>query len=184
MTRFQFPETRIRFSNDRVPPPYILGLEIINSTENSFFTDLTLGFAENLNCIIGPRGSGKSTVIDAIRYVFGYNRSLDELENDDLKEAVISRQKATLTDSIIRIAFRVDENRIHFLEATFDPKSDYVTRVYDLDGRKLPIPDIERNGDYPLRLFGWSEIETLGRSSGRQMDLLDKLVEGLQITSR
>jgi len=141
---------------------------------------LTVGFIENLNCLIGPRGSGKSTIIDALRYVFGYNRTLDELESPDLKEAVLNRQKATLHDSIIRVAYRVDDNKTHFLEATYDSKSDYVTRVYDLDGNKIPVNDVERSGEYPLRLFGWSEIETLGRSPDRQMDLLDKLVEGLQ----
>ena len=29
----QFPHTRIRFSDDRVPPPYILGMQIISATE-------------------------------------------------------------------------------------------------------------------------------------------------------
>ena len=41
------------------------------------------------------------------------------------------------------------------------------------------MDDVEKNGKYPLRLFGWSEIETLGRDPERQMDLLDKLVEGI-----
>lgn len=179
-TAIQFPLTRIRFSDDRVPPPYILGIEIVSGSQDGFFSNLTIGFIENLNCLIGPRGSGKSTIIDALRYVFGYNRTLDELESPDLKDAVLNRQKATLGDSIIRVAYRVDDNKIHFLEATYDSKSDYVTRVYDSEGNKIPINDVERSGEYPLRLFGWSEIETLGRSPDRQMDLLDKLVEGLQ----
>ena len=34
---------------------------------------LQFAFSENLNCLIGPRGSGKSTVIEALRYVLGRN---------------------------------------------------------------------------------------------------------------
>lgn len=174
-----FPDTRIRFSIDRTPPPHIFGIEIISPDRSGFFERLHVGFAENLNCVIGPRGSGKSTIIDALRYVFGYNRTLDELDSKDLKNAVLGRQNKNLQNSIIRIGYRISPGITHFLEATYDPKSDYVTKVFDAEGNQLHIDDVERSGKYPLRLFGWSEIETLGRDPVRQLDLLDKLVHGL-----
>lgn len=177
----RFPNTRIRFSDDRVPPPYIVGLQIVSGNGEGFFPELRLGFVENLNCIIGARGSGKSTVIDAIRYVFGYNRTLDELGSLDLKKAVLDRQKATLISSIIRVYYQVNETDIHVLEATYGgEKADYVTKVFDINGDHIHVDDVEKSDRYPLRLFGWSEIETLGRDSERQMDLLDKLVEGIR----
>jgi hypothetical protein len=176
----KFPNTRIRFSDEHVPPPHIIGIEIISPNKAGFFPELRLGFVENLNCIIGPRGSGKSTVIDAFRYVFGYNRSLGELANEDLKNAIKKRQERNFAESIIRIAYRVSGGEIHFLEATYDPKSQYATKVYDLDGNDVFVEDVEKSGKYPLRLFGWSEIETLGRDQSRQRDLLDKLVPYLQ----
>jgi DNA repair ATPase RecN len=175
----RFPHTRIRFSEERVPPPYILGIQIISGTEQGFFSDLKLGFVENLNCLIGARGSGKSTIVDAIRYVFGYNRTLDELDSVDLKKAVKERQKLTLRDSIVRVAYKVNERDVHFLEAVYGgERADYVTKVYDNNGNIVHVDDVERSGKYPLRLFGWSEIETLGRDPQRQMGLLDKLVKG------
>lgn len=174
-----FPDTRIRFSIDRIPPPHIFGIEIISPDRSGFFERLHVGFAENLNCVIGPRGSGKSTIIDALRYVFGYNRTLDELDSKDLKNAVLGRQNKNLQNSIIRIGYRISPGITHFLEATYDPKSDYVTKVFDAEGNQLHVADVERSGNYPLRLFGWSEIETLGRDPVRQLDLLDKLVSGL-----
>lgn len=180
-TAIQFPHTRIRFSDDRVPPPFILGMQIISTSGEGFFSDLKLGFAENLNCLIGARGSGKSTIIDSIRYVFGYNRTLNELGSPDLKKAVIDRQKATLKDSIIKVLYQVNETETHLLEATYGgEKSEYVTKVYDLQGNPIHVEDVEKSDKYPLRLFGWSEIETLGRDPERQMDLLDKLVEGIK----
>jgi DNA repair ATPase RecN len=175
----KFPGTRIRFFDDRVPPPHVLGLEIINPGGTGFFSDVKLGFSENLTSIIGPRGSGKSTIIDAMRYVFGYNRSLSDLENPDLMSSVINRQKTNLQQSIIRILYRSQNSEVHVLEATYDHKSDYATRVYDLEGKSIPIDDVEASGYYPLRLFGWSEIETLGRDPRRQLELLDKLIDNL-----
>jgi DNA repair exonuclease SbcCD ATPase subunit len=174
----QFPQTRIRFSNDRVPPPHILGIEILSPSRKGFFPSLRIGFVENMNCIIGPRGSGKSTIVEAFRYAFGYNRTLDELESPDLKNAIIERQRRNLRESIVRVAYRLGDT-IHFLEATYDEHSDYTTKVYDEAGNLLPIDNIEQGGKYPFRLFGWSEIETLGREPDRQRDLLDKLIPEL-----
>lgn len=175
----KFPDTRIRFSVDRIPPPHILGIEIISPSKDGFFERLRVGFVENLNCVIGPRGSGKSTIIDGLRYIFGYNRTLDELDSKDLKNAVLARQNKNLQNSIIRVGYQLSSNSVHFLEATYDAKSDYVTKVFDAEGNQLHVSDVERSGNYPLRLFGWSEIETLGRDPVRQLDLLDKLVSGL-----
>lgn len=172
----KFPLTRVRFSDERVPPPYVVGIEILSPAGVGFFPELCLGFVENLNCIIGPRGSGKSTIVDAFRYTFGYNRTLDELESKDLASAVLRRQERNLENCIVRVAYRVSEDEVHFLEATYDPKSPYATKVYDIDGNPVLVTDVERDGKYPLRLFGWSEIETLGRDPARQRELLDKLV--------
>ncbi len=80
---FKFPDTRIRFKANlpECHPPRILGVRIIGKQENkcAFFKKLIVGFSDNLTCIIGPRGSGKSALIDAIRYAMGYNRTLVEI---------------------------------------------------------------------------------------------------------
>jgi energy-coupling factor transporter ATP-binding protein EcfA2/ABC-type enterochelin transport system ATPase subunit len=178
----KMPHTRIRFRNDlpTPPSPALLGVTLRSSKGAGFFEDALLAFSENLNCIIGPRGSGKSTFIDALRYVFGYNRALEEFENDPgLKKAIRARQEKNLKDTIIRVFYRLDEGTLHILEATYDPKSDYVTKVYTADGHLVGVDDVERCGQYPLRLFGWSEIETLGRDPSHQRDLVDRLIPGL-----
>jgi len=172
------PDTRIRFPDNlpSPPSPRLLGIEI-SGTDVSFFKQLTIALTENLNCLIGVRGSGKSTVVEALRYVFGYNRTLDEL--DKLKLPIREMQKANLAGCILRVAYRTKSGEDRILSATFDDKADYVTRVSTLTGDPLQVPDVEASGDYPLRLFGWSEIETLGRSPSRQRDLLDRLIPEL-----
>jgi ABC-type cobalamin/Fe3+-siderophores transport system ATPase subunit len=95
----RFPETRIRFPVDLPSPqnPIVCGIQIIGSND-SFFENVTIAFTENLNCLIGARGSGKSTVVEALRYVFGYNRALKELEK--LEEQIREMQAANLTNCL------------------------------------------------------------------------------------
>ena len=177
----RFPETRIRFFDEIMSPPSpsIIGLSISGS-EKSFFEDVTVAFSENLNCIIGPRGSGKSTLLEVFRFVFGYNRTLKELDQaNKLSPRIIDLQQATLQGTLLRIYYKLSNGEIRVLEATYDPKQDYITKVYDLEGNFIPVDDVERSGEYPLRLYGWSEIETLGRDTPRQRLLLDRMIPGI-----
>jgi DNA repair ATPase RecN len=175
----RFPDTRIRFP-DNLPPapnPRLLGISI-SGDEKSFFEDVKIALAENLNCIIGVRGSGKSTVVEALRYIFGYNRTLQDL-GKPMADSIQEMQNANLTGSLIQVAYRLKSEEVRILSATFDEKAEYATKVYNVQGDVLEVADVEECGDYPLRLFGWSEIETLGRSPARQRDLLDRLVREL-----
>jgi predicted ATP-dependent endonuclease of OLD family len=173
-----FPETRIRFSDSLPLPtsPRLLGIQITGNGR-SFFENLTVAFAENLSCLIGVRGSGKSTIVEALRYAFGYNRTLEELEK--LETPIRDMQKANLTGALIRVAYQTRTGEHRVLATTFDEKADYGTKVFSATGDPLEVADVEQCGDYPLRLFGWSEIETLGRSPARQRDLLDRLIPEL-----
>ena len=174
----RFPDTRIRFpQNLPTPPSPILKGIRISGGEASFFEDLTVAFAENLSCIIGTRGSGKSTIVESLRYVFGYNRTLNEL--DSLERPIRDLQNRNLQDSLIQVVYQTSSGDEQVLSATFDPKSNYSTKVYAPDGSYREVADVEASGDFPVRLFGWSEIETLGRSFPRQRDLLDRLIPEL-----
>ena len=176
---FKFPDTRIRFPNE-IPPspsPRILGLEIVSSDEKGFFKNIQLAFSDNLSCMIGARGSGKSAIIESLRYAFGKNRELKlSLAHTDLENKSNALQKSTLPNCIIRVIYARKDGQINILESTFDPKQDYSTKVYSEDGTALNIADVESSGMFPLRLFGWSEIETLGRAAERQRELLDRLI--------
>ncbi len=179
----RFPDTRIRFPDNlpTPPSPRILGIRIVGGA-SSFFDNVTIALAENLNCVIGVRGSGKSTVVEALRYTFGYNRTLKELGS--LQQTIRDLQNANLTDTIIRVAYRTMSGDDRILVATFDPKSDYGTKVFTTSGDSVEVADVEACDDYPLRLFGWSEIETLGREPAKQRDLLDRLIRELPATIR
>lgn len=174
----KFPDTRIRFPHDvpSSPTSRLIGMQIICADEQGFFKDINIAFSDNLTCLIGPRGSGKSTIIEAIRYVFGLNKKLRDLEaaGKELAEKAKSLQLATLTSCILRIVFVDKHEQTHVLDAVFDPHQDCTTKFFNANGEEKIVYDIET--EYPIRLFGWSEIETLGRKANRQRDLLDRLI--------
>lgn len=176
----KFPETRIRFKSDIMEPPSpcLVGVTI-SGVKDSFFEDLNCVFSENLSCIIGPRGSGKSTLVEALRYVFGYNKTLLELDKD-LADRIRSLQEANLSGALVRLYYQRKDGEVRVLEATYDPKQEYTTKVFDEDGKGVAVDDVERSGDYPLRLYGWSEIETLGRDQSRQRALLDRMIPNIK----
>lgn len=67
---FHDPESRIRLNHDIPAQPY----SVINSIQwegAGFFEEYTLCFSENLNAVVGGRGTGKSTLVESIRYVLG-----------------------------------------------------------------------------------------------------------------
>ncbi len=174
-----FPETRIRFPDDlpAPPPSKLIGLRV-ESAEGGLFRDATIAFSENLTCLIGPRGSGKSTLVECLRYVLGQNSELQPLGS--LGVSARELQSANLQGARIRLLYeRADEVR-EVLESTFDPKSDYATKVFSLEGEYQDVDNVHESGQYPARVFGWSEIESLGRDPSRQREMLDRLVPELE----
>jgi len=91
----RFFETRVKFKDDLspAPAPRILGLRLRSPTGAALFKEAVIGFNENLNCIIGPRGCGKSTIVEALRYALGCNGALTGTPRED-KEAVDYRDLA------------------------------------------------------------------------------------------
>ena len=169
------PRTR-RHEKSRIHGVRIIGRE---DDEKSFFNNLTIGFSDNLTCLIGPRGSGKSAIIDAIRYAMGYNRTLGEIGR--VRDQVLERQEHTLHASKIEILYEKTDTQKHKIVATFDAREPYATQVQDLDGNTLNIPDIEACNEYPLNLYGWNELELLGEDPRSQRDNLDRFIKVLTL---
>ncbi len=176
-----FPDMRIRFEADlpKVKPPRIRGIRLIGHPGNdkALFKSATLGFSNNLTCIVGPRGSGKSAIIDAIRYVMGYNRSLDEIEK--VKKQILDRQANTLEASKIELLYEKSNGIMHKIVSIYDSKESYSTKVYSNDDNELNIEDVEASGEYPLNLYGWNELELLGEDPRSQRENLDKFIKGV-----
>ena len=66
---FLDPESRVRLGSDAVPDPHTEFLAV--AWEGGFLDGVGFRLNENLNALIGGRGSGKSTIIESVRYALG-----------------------------------------------------------------------------------------------------------------
>ena len=175
------PQTRIRYS-DNVKThnfPKIKGLIYLG--EDGFFRPFSndanqqvLGFADNLTCFIGGRGSGKSAAIDSLRYVFKDKKEIESLRKS-LKEDVYARSDHTLKNTALYILMESSDGT-EVVVNTFYQGWDL--RSYEscfMDGSNAGI-DLSASTDYRVEIYGWSEIEDLGTDSVKQRELLDKFI--------
>ena len=72
-------DARVRLE-DQIPPnvPYVLGVNF----DGGFLGGQTIHFSPNLNCIIGGRGTGKSTTFEAVRCLSGQSSDSDVVDSE------------------------------------------------------------------------------------------------------
>ena len=73
---FLDPQSRIRLHSDPQPEPHAEFLAM--TWEGGFLRDTSVHFNGNLNVLVGGRGTGKSTMIESIRYALGLDPLGDE----------------------------------------------------------------------------------------------------------
>ena len=92
---FYDPESRIRLNHQIPKNPYSV-IESIQLQGAGFFLETNLGLSENLNAVIGGRGTGKSTLIESIRYVLDLptgrqdSKALEALRKNNLGNSKIT----------------------------------------------------------------------------------------------
>lgn len=155
----------------------------LRGTGEGLFANAVIAFNENLNCLIGPRGSGKSTIIEALRYALGQRGLLEEAsvregESGSYASLAVATQDANLRDCEIEVIYeRNGERRV--LAAAFDPDATATTRVFTVEGTDCHLEAQTLSSVFPARIFSWGELETLRRQPRLQRTVLDRLVPDL-----
>jgi energy-coupling factor transporter ATP-binding protein EcfA2 len=164
---FLDPISRIRLASDPLPEPHS---EFVAMTwEGGFLDGAALHFNENLNVLIGGRGTGKSTVVESIRYVLG----LDALGDES------NKTHAGIVRNVLR-----DGTKVSLLIRSHHPApSEYLVQ------RTVPNPPVVRTisgGTSDLRpadivpgteVYGQHEISELTKSPEKLTRLLDRFLE-------
>lgn len=134
------------------------------SFQGGKFDGQTIIFSRELNTLIGIRGSGKSSVLEAVRYVLGLTAQMDKEYKDSLVKNVFgSGGKATLK-VVDKHGKRYSVSRIF---------GERMINVLDENGN-----DLNMN---PIRLFDGVQYfgqKDLSSSSEHENDLLEKLISG------
>ena len=96
-------DARVRIE-DQVPPsiPRVVGLHI----DGGFLSGQTIQFSQNLNCIIGGRGTGKSTTFEAVRCLIADGEERNKLVDSEVwpeELHVVWRDKAGQNHNLFRL---------------------------------------------------------------------------------
>jgi len=161
-------QSRIRLASD--PPPPEEHTEFLAMCwQGGFLDGAAINFNENFNVLIGGRGTGKSTVIESLRYVLGLNP--------------LGEEARRIHDGIIRQVLR-SGTKISLLVRSHHPSE----RDYLIE-RTIPNPPLIRDNtgnvlnlstsDVAPRVevYGQHEISELTKSRDKLTRLLDRFVE-------
>ena len=164
---FLDPESRIRLHSDSPPEPHA---ELLAMTwEGGFLRDTSVHFNGNLNAVIGGRGTGKSTMIESIRYVLG----LDPLGEDARKahEGVIRHVLKPGTKVSLLVQSHKPSEHCYTIERSVpNPPivKDSAGEILTLSPRDV-MPGVE--------VFGQHEISELTKSREKLTLLLERFVD-------
>ncbi len=160
-------ESRIRLSSDPEPKAHVELMAM--SWEGGFLRDTAIRFNSNLNAVVGGRGTGKSTLIESIRYVL----TLDPI-TDDAKKA---------HEGVVRNVLRAG-TKLSLLVRSHNPtQQDYLIErsvpnppiVKDALGEVLSIsPQDVISG---VEVYGQHEISELTKSPEKLTVLLKRFVD-------
>ncbi len=164
---FLDPGSRIRLASDASPEEHVEFVGMAWETEG-FLRGCKVHFNENLNVLIGGRGSGKSTVIESLRYVLGLDPVGDSAR--EIHDGIVNRVLKSGTKISLAVQSYQPDRRRFLIERTVpDPP-----RVIDENGdvMKLTPLDIVRG----VAVFGQNELAELARSPEKLTELLYRFV--------
>ncbi len=164
---FLDPASRIRLATDPLPEEHT---EFIAMTwQGGFLDGAAIHLNENLNVLIGGRGTGKSTIIESVRYVLG----MEPLGEEALKtHSGIIRQVLRSGTKISMLVRSYHPDRRHYLIERTIPNppvvKDETGNVLNLTPADV-VPQTE--------IYGQHEISELTKRREKLTRLLDRFVE-------
>ncbi|NQT54731.1 MAG: AAA family ATPase [Desulfobacteraceae bacterium] len=164
---FLDPLSRIRLDSDPAPEEHTEFIAL--SWQGGFLDGAAIHLNENLNVLIGGRGTGKSTVVESVRYVLG----LEPLGEEALKvHGGIIRQVLRSGTKISLLVRSYHPDKRHYLIERTIPNppvvKDETGKVLNLTPTDV-VPQAE--------VFGQHEISELTKSREKLTRLLDRFVE-------
>jgi hypothetical protein len=164
---FLDPGSRVRLLSDPAPEEHIEFLGMTWETEG-FLRACRLHLNENLNILIGGRGSGKSTVIESLRYVLGIEpigEDAKRVHNGIVQSVLRSGTKISLAVQ----SYRPDKRQFLIERTVPSPP-----RVIDEKGNVLSAKPTDIVPG--VAVFGQSELAELARSPDKLTALLHRFI--------
>lgn len=158
------PETRIKLAE---PIAHGMGRILGIEFAGGFLNGQIIAFTPNLNCLIGGRGAGKSTLIEAVRYI------LQLPVPNDRRQRVEEMRAEVFGGCTITLQFQGPTGELYLLRRTHGEPN---THIMDLNGTERTDIELSVTQNLKVQVYGWSEIEGIANSSTQQLDLIDAFI--------
>lgn len=140
------------------------------SINGGFLDGARLEFSDGLNCIIGGRGTGKTTVLEFIRYILGMLP--DGSDARPRVKATQSHVRTNLGSGTITLDVETKHGTRYRAER---PWGDDV-HVLDQDGNPVAV-SLDRDLVFKADIYSQNEIEEIATNPKFQLALIDKFAE-------
>ena len=161
--------SRVSLVQPAVPASYVIGINV----RGQFFTDLWLSLSPHCNAFIGVKGSGKTSVLECLRFALG------SLVPESRKEEVQSHLLHILGQGgTVRVLVKREDGAKVLVERTMS-RPDIFRLVFE-DDRSQDV----RNPDalmFPSFILGWHEIEQAATDPDVRQAYLDTIANREEI---
>lgn len=162
---FDDPEVRIRF-------PYELAEERfprVNQVRASqgFLSGQVFKFNESLNCIMGGKGVGKSTVIELIRFALNQVSPIAEIDEDCMGKIA----ELVGPGGEIEVVVELENGEEYAVKRIFDGFNNPI-QVFRA-GEDVEL-EVSIDNLFPINAYSQGEVILIARNPIAQLDLIDK----------
>ncbi|PTY02381.1 hypothetical protein DB346_09770 [Verrucomicrobia bacterium LW23] len=135
-----------------------------------FLAGISIPFKDGLNCLIGPRGSGKSSSLELIRYALAAMPGRDDVK-DPLRKRVQTVIKTSLNGGRVELGIETREG----MKYTVSRAVDEAPLMISEDNTTLAPESLSHI--FQVDIYSQNQIETIAETPRYQLELLDKFRE-------
>ena len=164
---FKDPESRIRLHHE-MEERYYSRVEHI-AIEGGYLHGLEVHLSEHLNAVIGGRGTGKSTLLESLRYALGQDHKGVDAKRQGEQVLKENLGKAHSRIRVELVSATQNMNRYTVVRRYGEPP-----RVIDGDGNESSLQPTDLLPG--MEIYGQNEIYELARDEGALIQVLDRFL--------
>lgn len=169
------PEARLRLRDSLPPePPSQIQHVSMAETPSGFLRGLNLPLNPRINCLIGGRGTGKSAIIELLRYLWEQDPVPERQDEIRGFLPVFFPESARAN---VDVRCRMPDG-IQWIDYRLERTGRARTQVYRLSDNEAPVllPDLSPQDLFPLTVFGQKEVLYTSKDIGTQLQMLDRMI--------
>jgi len=153
---------RVTLTAPEITHAHVIGVHVVGS----YIEDTWLALNQGLNALIGGKGSGKTALLECMRFVL--NTPVPKERIDEVNK---HRQHILGTGGFVECLVQDADGKQKLIVRRAD-SSDRITITND-DGESTTVMS-EAGQVFPISILGWHEIESVANHASARINILDR----------